>query len=135
MTDFLSSFLAGEWAEAWVNKICKLMNIIAVFTWVWIAISLLSLYKYIDNAPVVSKLKHAFYEYKILPVMAVANLAMNAAWIVLLQKAFGNWKKHIETSDEHMLHKALKDFYSATVLLAIWFIISIADALYRTFLR
>jgi len=134
MTDFLSSFLAREWAETWVNKIYKLMNIIVVFTWVWIAISLLSLYKYIDNAPVVSRLKHAFYEYKIIPVIAVANLAMNAAWIVLLQKAFGNWKKYIETSDEHLLHKGLKDFYSATVLLAIWFIISIADAFYRTFL-
>ena len=134
MTDFLSSFLAAEWAETWVNKIYKLMSIIAVFTFVWIAISLLGLYKYIENAPAVSRLSHAFYHYKIVPAVGVADLAMNAAWIVLLQKAFGNWKKYIETSEDNLLHKGLKDFYSATVLLAVWFIVSIADAFYRTFL-
>ncbi len=134
MDDFLSSFLAGEWAETGVNKIYKLMNIIAVFTFVWIAISLLNLYKFIENAPVVSRLPHAFYEYKILPAVAVVSLAMNAAWIVLQQKAFANWKKCIQTSDDNLLQKGLKDFYSATILLAVWFIVSIANDFYRTFL-
>ena len=133
MTDLLSSLLAAEWAETWINKIYKLMDVILAFALAWVVICLLDLYKYIQNTPSKSKFAHMFYYYKVVPVIGIAELAMNITWIVLLRQAWGNWKKYIETSDDHLMQKGLKEFYSATLLVAVWFIFSIANTAYRTF--
>lgn len=134
MTDLLSSLFSGEIAETYIRKIYKLMNVIIIFALIWTVINLLELYKYIDDSPSVSRLPHSSYQYTLLPVITIAQLAMNVIWILLLHKAWGNWKTYIETSDDNLLHKGLKNFYSATVLLVIWFTVSVANALYSTFI-
>ncbi|HVZ98345.1 MAG TPA: hypothetical protein VG847_15785 [Chitinophagaceae bacterium] len=130
MDDLLSTYLSGPGAESYVKKIYKLMGLIGFFTVIWTLLNLFEVYKYIDDIPNVSKLPHAFYRYTLTPVIELTELAMNITWIILLYKAWSNLKTYIDTSDDNLLHKGLKDFYSATILLAVWFVISIANAVY-----
>ena len=135
MSDLLSSFLAGQMAKTYVTKIYKGMNIIVVLAFTWTVFSLLNLYRYIENTPAASKLRGSFYQYKLLPAISVAELAMNIIWILLLHNAWGNWKKYFETSDDNLLDKGFKDFYSAIMIVLVWFILSIANTFYTTFVR
>ena len=133
MSDLLSSFFSGEITETYVNKIYKLMSIVVVFAVIWGAVELLDWYKFMDNAPAISKYPHAFYRYKIAPIIAIAGLAANLIWLFLIYQAWGHLKSYFETSDNALLHKGLKTLYTSTVLLLGWLIVFIINAGYRTF--
>ena len=134
MSDLLSFFVNGEMAETYVKKIYKLMSIVIIFTLIWAAIDLLEWYKFIENSPVVSRLSHPFYRYKMWPIIWIMELAMDITVNVLFYQAWGNLKSFIETSDDNLMHKGLQTFYNATILTIIWFIISIINTFYRTFI-
>jgi hypothetical protein len=133
MNDLLSTFLSGEVAETYVRKIYKLMGVIGIFTVLWTLINLLELYKFFYDRPDMSKVSHPFYRYTLLPAVTIAQIALNITWIVLLYRGWGNLKSYIETSDDNLLHNGLKNFFMATALLAVWFVIAIVTSFYGMF--
>jgi hypothetical protein len=133
MSDLLSGFINGQMAGAYVKKIYKLMSTVLVFTLIWTAIELLEWYKYIENSPIVSRLPHPFYRYKIWPALGIVELALNVLVNVLAYQAWGDVKSYIHSSDENLLHKGLKNFYIAALVTTVWFSISILNIFYRTF--
>jgi len=133
MNDILSLFENKEIAEAYVKKIYQVIAVVLICTIIFALIDLLDWYKFIENAPAVSKLPHPFYRYKLWPIIGITELLLNITVNAGFYHAWSNLKAYFETSDDILLQKGFKYFYTSAVALLIWLVISILNISYRTF--